>query len=71
MDYKAALVNGVGPDPDSEKDSNSRSDGVTSYIQQVPVTVQRKPFLQPEDDVRLPHTGTASPGNKRAKKTSS
>ncbi|KAL7802160.1 Caleosin related domain-containing protein [Trichoderma aethiopicum] len=59
MDYKAALVNGVGPDPDSEKDSNSRSDGVTSYIQQVPVTVQRKPFLQPEDDVRLPHTGTA------------
>ncbi|KAL7899333.1 Caleosin related domain-containing protein [Trichoderma sp. TUCIM 5745] len=50
MDYKAALVNGVGPKGDS--------DAVTSHIRSVPVTVQRKPFLQPEDDVKLSHTGT-------------
>lgn len=54
MDYKAALVNGVGPDP------KGGSDAVTSHIRSVPVTVQRKPFLQPEDDVKLSHTGTSS-----------
>lgn len=54
MDYKAALVNGI--------DSNSKgnSDAVTSYIHTAPVTLQRKPFLQPEGDVRLSHTGMAS-----------
>lgn len=54
MDYKAALVNGVGPEPKDD------SDAVTSHIRSVPVTVQRKPFLQPEDDVKLSHTGTSS-----------
>ncbi|KAL7789023.1 Caleosin domain-containing protein [Trichoderma ceciliae] len=51
MDYKAALVNGL------DSASQDSSDLVTSYIKDVPVTVQRKPFLQPEGDVRLPHTG--------------
>ncbi|KAG4220624.1 hypothetical protein PC116_g30897, partial [Phytophthora cactorum] len=32
---------------------------VVSSIPSVKVTVQRKPFLQPDDDQRLPHTGTA------------
>lgn len=54
MDYKAALVNGI------DSDSKDNSDAVTSYIRSVPVTVQRKPFLQPEDDVKLSHTGTSS-----------
>jgi peroxygenase len=54
MDYKAALVNGI------ESDSKGDSDAVTSHIRSVPVTVQRKPFLQPEDDVKLSHTGTSS-----------
>ncbi|TFB03470.1 putative peroxygenase 3 [Trichoderma ghanense] len=58
MDYKAALVNGIGPDADSKEHEDARSGGITSYIQQVPVTVQRKPFVQPEDDARLSHTGT-------------
>ncbi|KAI9154948.1 Peroxygenase [Paramyrothecium foliicola] len=31
---------------------------VVTSIAEVPVTVERKPFLQPEDNVRLPHTGT-------------
>lgn len=30
---------------------------VVTSIAEVPVTVERKPFLQPEDDVRLPHAG--------------
>ncbi|KAM0258098.1 hypothetical protein ACHAQJ_004003 [Trichoderma viride] len=61
MDYKAALVNGIdGNDSDSKNSSDSKngSDTVTSHIKNVPVTLQRKPFLQPESDVRLPHTGT-------------
>lgn len=53
MDYKAALVNGI------DSDSKGDSDAVTSHIRSVPVTVQRKPFLQPEDDVKLSHTGTS------------
>ncbi|KAI1803451.1 Caleosin-domain-containing protein [Daldinia bambusicola] len=32
---------------------------VVTSIPSVGVTVKRKPFLQPEDDQRLPHTGTA------------
>jgi hypothetical protein len=51
MDYKAALVNGI------DSDSQSNSDAVTSHIKHVPVTLQRKPFIQPEGDVRLSHTG--------------
>lgn len=30
---------------------------VVSTIPSVKVTVERKPFLQPDDDQRLPHTG--------------
>jgi hypothetical protein len=30
---------------------------VTTSIPEAPVTIERKPFLQPENDVRLPHTG--------------
>lgn len=54
MDYKAALVNGI------DSDSKGNSDAVTSHIASVPVTFQRKPFLQPEDDVKLTHTGISS-----------
>ncbi|KAK8080345.1 Caleosin related protein-domain-containing protein [Apiospora hydei] len=43
---KHAVTNGVAPP-------------VVGSIPEVPVTMQRKPFLQPEDDERLPHTGTA------------
>ncbi|KAL6896485.1 Caleosin domain-containing protein [Trichoderma evansii] len=52
MDYKAALVNGI------DSDSKGNSDAVTSHIRSVPVTSQRKPFLQPESAVKLSHTGT-------------
>ncbi|KAL6829906.1 hypothetical protein THAR02_02850 [Trichoderma harzianum] len=52
MDYKAALVNGI------DSDSKGNSDAVKSYIHAAPITLQRKPFLQPEGDVRLQHTGT-------------
>ncbi|KAK4080360.1 hypothetical protein Trihar35433_1465 [Trichoderma harzianum] len=52
MDYKAALVNGI------DSDSKGNSDAVKSYIHAAPITLQRKPFLQPEGDVRLSHTGT-------------
>lgn len=51
MDYKAALVNGI------DSDSKGNSDAVKSYIHAAPITLQRKPFLQPEGDVRLQHTG--------------
>lgn len=51
MDYKAALVNGI------DSDSKGSSDAVKSYIHAAPITLQRKPFLQPEGDVRLSHTG--------------
>ncbi|KAK8042449.1 hypothetical protein PG994_012932 [Apiospora phragmitis] len=43
---KYAITNGVAPP-------------VVGSIPEVLVTVQRKPFLQPEDDERLPHTETA------------
>ncbi|KAI1655936.1 Caleosin-domain-containing protein [Daldinia decipiens] len=39
--------------------SGSREPPVVSTIPSVKVTVERKPFLQPDDDQRLPHTGTA------------
>lgn len=38
--------------------ANGTPPTVTS-IKTVPVTEERKPFIQPEDDERLPHTGTA------------
>jgi hypothetical protein len=42
----------------SQNVNGTPPDGVVSYIPEAPVTVQRKPFLQPTDAVRLPHTGT-------------
>lgn len=70
MDYKAALVNGIDSDSkdnskdiskdNSKDDSKDNSSAVTSYIKSVPVTVQRKPFLQPENDAKLSHTGKSS-----------
>ncbi|RYP55207.1 hypothetical protein DL768_000201 [Monosporascus sp. mg162] len=35
------------------------SSTVVKSIPEVPVTQEREPFIQPEDDQRLPHTGTA------------
>ncbi|KAK1985445.1 Caleosin related protein-domain-containing protein [Colletotrichum cereale] len=34
------------------------SENIVTSIPEVPVTVQRKPFVQPEHDQRLPHIGT-------------
>ncbi|KAI8190585.1 hypothetical protein K4K57_002403 [Colletotrichum sp. SAR 10_99] len=42
-----------------KKASNMLGEPVISSISEVPITTQRKPFLQPEDDQRLSHTGTA------------
>ncbi|KAK6073500.1 caleosin domain-containing protein [Seiridium cupressi] len=42
---KASMTNGTPP--------------VVTSIEAVPVTEERKPFIQPEDNQRLPHTGTA------------
>ncbi|KAL7938007.1 Caleosin related domain-containing protein [Trichoderma chlorosporum] len=58
MDYKAALVNGIDSESKDNSGSKRNSNSVTSYIQSAPVTLQRKPFVQPESDVRLSHTGT-------------
>ncbi|KAH6607549.1 hypothetical protein Trco_003862 [Trichoderma cornu-damae] len=52
MDYKAALINGTNVG------SKGDSDAVTSHIQDAPVTLRRKPFVQPAGDVRLSHIGT-------------
>lgn len=38
--------------------TNGASPIVTS-IESVPITEERKPFVQPEDDERLPHAGVA------------
>lgn len=40
-----------------KKASNMLGEPVISSISEVPITTQRKPFLQPEDDQRLSHTG--------------
>ncbi|KEY69579.1 hypothetical protein S7711_06208 [Stachybotrys chartarum IBT 7711] len=40
------------------KEMNGVRQPVVTHIPDVPVTGLRKPFLQPEDAVRLPHTGT-------------
>ncbi|KAI0172573.1 Caleosin-domain-containing protein [Hypoxylon sp. FL1284] len=47
---KSLAVDGVNGSP---------APPVVSWIPNVKVTVERKPFLQPDDDQRLPHTGTA------------
>ncbi|KAJ0277045.1 hypothetical protein CBS470a_010485 [Colletotrichum nupharicola] len=39
-----------------KKASNMLGEPVISSISEVPITTQRKPFLQPEDDQRLSHT---------------
>ncbi|KAM4057041.1 caleosin related protein [Hirsutella rhossiliensis] len=41
------------------KADNGNKPGVVTSIPEVPITVQRKPFVQPDDKVRLPHAGTA------------
>lgn len=42
----------------SQKNTNHVSEeSVVTSIPEVPVTSQRQPFLQPNDDQRLPHTG--------------
>ncbi|OAA40952.1 Caleosin [Metarhizium rileyi] len=40
----------------SEPDRSGNS--VCVSVPEVPVTLKRRPFLQPDDDIRLPHTGT-------------
>ncbi|KAK5988349.1 putative peroxygenase 3 [Cladobotryum mycophilum] len=41
------------------KTNGNKEAKVTSFIPEAPVTEERKPFLQPDDDIRLPHMGTA------------
>ncbi|WYZ46122.1 hypothetical protein EsH8_IX_000347 [Colletotrichum jinshuiense] len=42
----------------SRKPADILGEPVVFSIPEVPVTVQRKPFLQPEEDQKLAHTGT-------------
>ena len=55
MDFKAAVVNGSGPKDTDETEQHH--DNFATSIPGVPVTVQRRPFKQPDTDVRLHHTG--------------
>jgi hypothetical protein len=51
-DYKRALVNGLTND-------TSDNPGIVTSISQVPVTMERKSFVQLKDDIKLPQAGTA------------
>nr|XP_036581158.1 caleosin domain containing protein [Colletotrichum truncatum]KAF6789426.1 caleosin domain containing protein [Colletotrichum truncatum] len=42
----------------SQHPTDMLGEPVVYSIPEVPVTIQRKPFLQPEDDQKLAHTGT-------------
>lgn len=45
------------PKPPKHAVTNGIAPPIVSSIPEVPVTMQRKPFSQPEDDERLPQAG--------------
>ena len=58
MDFKAAVVDGSGRK--DEYETRKYHDNFVTSIPEMPVTVQRRPFKQPDVDVRLHHAGKMS-----------
>lgn len=55
MNSERNIANGFGSK--NHEEQGKPRDQITTWIPDVPVTAQRRPFKQPDIDERLPHAG--------------